>query len=125
MWNSNVPVLVFESESRRIVRVNGAAAALFKAPPEALAGQIVDYSVVPEERERLAASIGTANPRWGDVGPWQCLARDGSHFVAFVRFHQTIHEGQLVHVVLATEVVQVESARSAAAGSGDPLRKRA
>jgi PAS domain-containing protein len=125
VWNSQVPVLIFESKSRRIVGVNDTAAALFKASSEALTGQIVDLFLVPEERERLAAIIGTTDPRWGDVGPWRCLASDGSQFVAFVRFHQTIYEGHLVHVVLATEVVQVESTRSATAGFGDRVSKRA
>lgn len=125
MRNSPVPVLVFESESRRIVGVNDAAAALFKASPDAVAGESIDLFLVPEERGRLAATIGTTDPRWGDVGPWQCLAKDGSQFIAFIRFHQTILEGKLVHVVLATKVVQVESTRSASARSGDRISKRA
>jgi PAS domain-containing protein len=123
MWNSRVPVLVFDSESRHIVGLNDAAASLFRTTSEALIGQIVDLSVVPEERERLAASVSAPDPRWGEAGPWQCHARDGSRFVAFVRFHQAIQEGRVVHIVLATEVVQVETTRSAAAGFGDPLRK--
>ena len=123
MWNSRVPILVFDSESRESVGLNDAAASIFKATSEVLRGKIVDLSVVPEEREKLVASVSAPDPRWGDAGPWQCLACDGSRFVAFVRFHQAIHEGRLVHIVLATEVVQMESVRSAAAGFRDPLRK--
>jgi PAS domain S-box-containing protein len=111
---------VFESESRRIVEANDAAAALFQTSPEDLHGKSVDCCVIPEERERLAASIGTHEPRWGDVGPWHCVARDGSRFVAQIRFHQTIHKDQLVHVVLATEVVHLEKTRSVAVGNSSP-----
>jgi hypothetical protein len=123
MWNSQVPILVFDSENREIVGLNDAAASLFKTTVDTLKGQLVDLSVVPEERLRLVASVSSPDPRWGDVGPWQCLARDGSRFVAFVRFHQAVHEGRLVHIALATEVVQVETPRSAVAGFGDQLRK--
>jgi nitrogen-specific signal transduction histidine kinase len=119
MWNSSVPVLLFESESLRIVMVNDTAVALFKSSSKDLLGQSVDGCVVAEERTRLAASIGKYEARWGDVGPWQCLARDGSRFVAHIRFHQTMHQGKLVHVVLATEVAYLETTRSAAAGFGD------
>jgi len=123
MWESRIPVLVFDSESRQIVGLNNAAASLFKTTSEVLTGQLVDFSVVPEERERLAAGISYPDPQWGAAGRWQCLACDGSRFVASVRFHQTKHEGRLVHVVLATEVIQVESTRSAAAGFGDSRQK--
>jgi PAS domain-containing protein len=122
MWNSKIPVLVFDSESRRIAGLNEAAAALFKTASEALTGQLVDWVVIPEERERLAEMVASREPQWGDVGAWQCLARDGSRFVASIRYHQAIQEGRLVHIVLATRVVHMESARSAAASSGDALR---
>jgi PAS domain-containing protein len=125
MWNSLVPVLVFDSANRRIVVANDAAAALFKVSPSEMVGESVDHCVIREERERLNESIGTSEPRWGDVGLWQCLARDGTRFMAEVRFHQMLHEGKLVHIVLATAVVQVASARSVAAGSYDSLPKRA
>lgn len=119
MWSSKVPVLIFDSESRRIVTVNDTAAALFQSSPMDMEDQNVEFCLAAEERPRLAATIGTYEARWGDVGPWQCLARDGSRFVAHIRFHQMIYENRLVHVVLATQVVHLEASRSAAAGIGD------
>lgn len=124
MWNSIVPVLVFDSASRRIVQVNDAAAALFKSSSEDMVGQSVDGCVVSQERTRLVETIGINEIRWGDVGPWQCLARDGSSFIAHVRFHQMLYEGELVHVILATRVVQLGTSLSAAAGSGASLPRR-
>jgi len=112
-----VPVIIFESNSRRIVEVNDVAAALFKTTTEAMVGQTVDGCLIAEERARLARSIGTYDARWGDVGNWQCLARDGTRFVASVRFHQAIHDGRLVHIVLATAVTHVDAAFSTKAAA--------
>ena len=124
MPDFRVPVLVFESASRRIIAVNDAAAVLFRTSAEEMQGELIDRCVIAEERGRLAASIDTHEPRWGDVGSWQCVARDGSRFIAQVRFHQTVQDGLLVHVVLATNILRLETARSAVAGSDDLLNQR-
>jgi mannose-1-phosphate guanylyltransferase len=116
-----VPVLLFESATRRIIAVNDVAAALFRSAAADMLGKSVDSCVIPEERARLAAIVGTREPRWGDVGSWQCVARDGSRFIAQVRFHQTFQDGLLVHVVLATNVSHLETVRSAAAGFDDSM----
>lgn len=121
MWSSKVPVLIFDSETRRIVTVNDTAAALFHSSPKDMEGQSVESCLAAEERPRLTATIGTYEARWGDVGPWQCFARDGSRFIAHIRFHQMMYENRLVHVVLATEVTHVQASRSVAAGIGDSL----
>ena len=104
MWDSKIPVLLFESSSRRICGINRAAAALFMCEPSKLLGQIIEKCVVREERARLRASLRVFDPRWGDVGSWQCLAHDGTRFIAHLRYHQAVHNGELVHVVLATSI---------------------
>jgi hypothetical protein len=116
MWDSQIPVLLFDSSSRRICGVNRAAAALFMCDPPRLEGQLIESCVVREERARLRASLHTFDPRWGDVGSWQCLARDGTRFIAQLRYHQAVHNGELVHVVLATSVQKLCGPRSASAG---------
>ncbi len=123
MWESPIPVLLFDSSSRRISRVNRAAAALFKTVPEELQGQLIESCVVQGERARLRAGLRACDPRWGEGGPWKCVARDGSRFVVQIRFHQTIQNGELVHVVLATHVVPAYAAKSAVTVAGSESSK--
>lgn len=116
MWDSNIPVLLFDSSSRRICGVNRSAAALFMCDSSKLEGQLIESCVVREERARLRASLRTLDPRWGEVGSWQCLARDGTRFIAQLRYHQVIHNGELVHIVLATSVQKLCGPQSVSAG---------
>jgi hypothetical protein len=119
MWNFQIPVVMFDSKTRRIVTVNAVAATLLESTEQELRGQLVDGCVIPEERDRLATSIGTIEPRWGEVGAWRCLTCKGNRFTAQIRFHQTMYEDKLVHIVLATEILPMSHSRAAAAGSSE------
>jgi nitrogen-specific signal transduction histidine kinase len=121
MWNFQVPVLMFDSKTRRIVMVNTVAAALFEATEEELQSQTIDCCLPSEERDRLAVCLNNLEPQWGAVGAWQCLSRTGNRFIAQIRFHQTMYQDTLVHVVLATEVIPVTNSRAAAASSSESL----
>jgi len=116
MWDSKIPVLLFDSTSRRICGANRAAAALFMSDPAKLIGQFIESCVVKEERARLRAGLRLFEPRWGEVGSWQCLARDGTRFIAQIRYHQAIQNGELVHIVLATSVQKLCVPQSIRAG---------
>jgi hypothetical protein len=89
-----------------------------------LQGRLVESCVVQGERARLRAGLRAFDPRWGDGGYWKCLAKDGSRFVVQIRFHQTVQNGELVHVVLATEVLPVYAACAAAVGASGASSKR-
>jgi hypothetical protein len=119
MWDSQIPVILFDSASRRICGSNMAAAALFMCEPSKLDGQLIEKCVIREERARLRASLRSRDPRWGEVGSWHCLAHDGTRFIAQLRYHQAIHNGELVHVVLASSVQKLPVPRSVRADYPD------
>jgi hypothetical protein len=123
MWDSSVPVLMFDSASRRIYCANEAVAALFQTTPREMEGKLVESCIVRPERARLRAALLRRDQPWGDVGHWECVSRDGTHFTVQLRFHQTIYEDELMHVVIATAILRKPVSRSAVAGQGDEFSK--
>jgi PAS domain S-box-containing protein len=101
-----VPILIFDSESFRVVEVNQATAELYGRSAEAMVGSHVSEFVAGGEHERLRSVLAREDAEWGDAGLWRCVAGDGRRFVARLRFHQTLREERLVHMVLATEIVK-------------------
>ena len=109
---SPVPILVWDTESSRIVDINNRAEALFGFERKDFIGKPVEELVHPAERSRLAAYLERSPGELNRSGPWRLQPRDGRLVYAEATSSSIELDGhsmRLVHLSDVTDRIRAEA----------------
>ncbi|MCC5808290.1 MAG: PAS domain S-box protein [Opitutales bacterium] len=113
LFESNpLPMLIYDLESMRILRVNASAAEHFGYSTAEMLELTLEDLHSAEEWERLRENVNGVTEGRDDAGVWQHLRKGGSVRFAQITSHTTRFEGRRAEIVLIHDVTEERDARN-------------